>query len=188
MSIFGPPAKFLDTTIEGKINEELFRAEDKRLLERGFYEVYYYSPKEKRNADSFRENTKYLVEEVNMREGKTEPPPRYSNSSLLVQMEKEGIGTKSTRPMMIQTLRERQYVRVNKSIIYPTERGMKFINSIEEPWRDYIAPKFTSRVEEEMEKVSGGEKDWKELVDSERKTFASAIATFRKFKDKKKNK
>lgn len=185
LSTFGPPAKFLDTTIKGTISEEPFRAEGKRLLERGFYEVYYYTPKEKAITDSFRENTKYLVEEVNIIEGKTEPPPRYSNSTLLAQMEKEGIGTKSTRPMMIQTLRERQYVRVNKNIIFPSERGMKFISSIEAPWGNYISPKFTSRVEEEMEKVSRGEKDWKELVNAERKTFASAIAIFRQLNDKK---
>jgi DNA topoisomerase I len=81
--------------------------------------------------------------------------------------------------MMLQTLRERQYARVNRNIIYPTERGMKFISCIEDPWGNYISPEFTSKVEQEMEKVSKGEKDWKELVDSERKTFASVIATFR---------
>ena len=178
LSIFGPPAKFLDTTVEGAINSEPFRAEGRRLLDRGFYSVYYYPPKEKL-IDSFHTNTKYLVEEVSIIEKKTEPPPRHSNSSLLAEMEKEGIGTKSTRPTMIETLKERQYVRIDRNTIYPTDKGMKLISCIEGPWGNYISPQFTSRVEEEMEKVSRGEKDWEELVNSERKTFASAIATFR---------
>ncbi|MHB8566938.1 MAG: DNA topoisomerase [Nitrososphaerales archaeon] len=66
LSIFGPPAKFLDTTVEGSINEEPFRADGRRLLDRGFYAVYSHPAKEKKMIDSFRTNTKYLVEEVNI--------------------------------------------------------------------------------------------------------------------------
>lgn len=183
LSIFGPPAKFLDTTVEGSINiSDQFRAEARRLLDRGFYTVYYYPPKERVMMDGFLANTKYLVEEVNITEKKTEPPPRYSNSSLLGEMEKQGIGTKSTRPSMIETLKQREYVKVSKNTIHPTEKGMKLINFIEMPWGNYISPEFTSRVEVEMEKVARGEKDWEELVSSERKTFANAIATFRNAK------
>ncbi|MCL5068580.1 MAG: DNA topoisomerase [Thaumarchaeota archaeon] len=180
LSIFGPPAKFLDSKIDGVIKDEPFRAEGRKLLEPGFYEVYYYPPKEKKITDDFQVKTKYLVEEVNMQEKKTEPPPRYSNSTLLAEMERQGIGTKSTRPMMIQTLKDREYVKISRSIISPSEKGMKFISCIEEPWQNYISPEFTSRVEDEMEKVSHGEKDWQELVSSERRNFAEAIATFRK--------
>ncbi len=182
LSIFGPPAKFLDTAVEGSINSEPFRADGRRLLDRGFYAVYYHPAKEKIMIDSFHANTKYLVEEVGIIEKKTEPPPRHSNSSLLAEMEKEGIGTKSTRPTMIETLKARGYVRINRNTVYPTEKGMKLISCIEKPWGSYISPQFTSRVEEEMEKISRGEKDWEELVDSERKTFADAIAAFRQIK------
>ena len=179
LSIFGPPAKFLDSKIDGTINEEPFRAESRKLLEPGFYEVYYYPPKEKKIADTFQPKTKYLVEGVDIPEKKTEPPPRYSNSTLLAEMEREGIGTKSTRPMMIQTLKDREYIKINRNIVSPSEKGIKFIGCIEEPWQNYISPEFTSRVEREMEKVSKGEKNWQELVNSERKNFADAIVTFR---------
>jgi DNA topoisomerase-1 len=180
LSIFGPPAKFVDTTVDGLIQGEPFRADGRKLVDRGFYAVYYYPPKEKAMIDAFQPKTAYLVERVDILEKKTEPPPRYSNSSLLAEMERAGIGTKSTRPTMIETLRDRQYVRINKNVIYPTEKGMKLIEHIEKPWGSYISPKFTSRVEEEMEKVARGEKNWEELVSSERRTFAEAVATFRK--------
>ncbi|MHB8568507.1 MAG: DNA topoisomerase [Nitrososphaerales archaeon] len=180
LSIFGPPAKFVDTTVEGLIQGEPFRADGRKIIDRGFYSVYYHPPKEKVMIDAFQPNTTYLVEAVDIVEKKTEPPARYSNSSLLAEMERAGIGTKSTRPTMIETLRERAYVRINKNTIYPTMKGMKLIEQIEKPWGNYISPKFTSRVEEEMEKVARGEKNWEELVSSERKRFAEAVATFRK--------
>ncbi len=154
----------MDTAVEGSINSEPFRADGRRLLDRGFYAVYYHPAKEKIMIDSFHSDTKYLVEEVGIIEKKTEPPPRHSNSSLLSEMEKEGIGTKSTRPTMIQTLKARGYVRINRNTVYPTEKGMKLISCIEKPWGSYISPQFTSRVEEEMEKISRGERDWEELV------------------------
>ena len=180
LSIFGPPAEFVDTMVDGLIQREPFRADGRKIVDTGFYSVYYYPPKEKLMIDTFRPNTTYLVEKLEITERKTEPPMRYSNSSLLGEMEKVGIGTKSTRPTMIETLRGREYVRVNGNIIHPTERGMKLIEYVEKPWGNYISPKFTSRVEEEMEKVARGEKNWEELVSSERRTFAEALATFRK--------
>ncbi|MGH2638739.1 MAG: DNA topoisomerase, partial [Rhabdochlamydiaceae bacterium] len=180
LSIFGPPAKFVDTTVDGLIQGEPFRAQGRRLIEGGFYSVYYYPPKEKAMTDSFHPNTTYLVERVDIIEKKTEPPPRFSNSTLLAEMERVEIGTKSTRPTMIETLREREYVRINRNTIYPTEKGMKLVEYIEKPWGNYISPKFTSRVEVEMEKVAHGERNWEELVSSERKTFAEAVAAFRK--------
>jgi DNA topoisomerase I len=179
LSIFGPAAKFLDTTVEGSVNEEAFRADGRKLVDRGFYDVYYYPPKEKVMPDTFEENREYPVGDVRILEKKTEPPERYHNAALLAEMEKVGVGTKSTRPIMIDILRKRGYVKIRGSTIYPTEKGMKLINYIEVPWGEYISPKFTSRVEEEMEKVASGEKNWEQLVLAERKTFANAIAAFR---------
>ena len=187
LSIFGPPAKFVETTVDGLIQGEPFRSEGRKIVERGFYSVYFYPPKEKVMLEFFKPSTTYLVEAVNIMEKKTEPPPRYSNSALLGEMDRVGIGTKSTRPAMIETLREREYVRINRNIIHPTERGMKLIEYIEKPWRNYISPEFTSRVQEEMEKVARGEKNWEELVSSERKTFAEALATFRKSRSPQRN-
>jgi DNA topoisomerase-1 len=95
-------------------------------------------------------------------------------------MERQGIGTKSTRPLMIDTLKRRAYVRIKEHVVFPTERGMKFIASIEEPWGRYISPQFTARVESDMEKVARGEKNWQEFVDTERMSYAQAIDAFRR--------
>jgi DNA topoisomerase-1 len=184
LAIFGPPAKFLDTIVDGQINGEQFRADGRKLVDKGYYGIYYYAPKE-RPIDDFAANAKYLVESVSIEERKTEPPPRYTQSTLLAKMEEVGIGTKSTRPTMIETLKNRYYAKLEgKGVLRPTERGMKLIANIEDPWGGYISPDFTARVEKEMEKVAKGEKDWEELVKSERGAFAEALALMR---NKKKN-
>jgi DNA topoisomerase-1 len=110
---------------------------------------------------------------------KTTPPPRYSEATLLAEMERQGIGTKSTRPLMIDTLKRRAYVHIQRHIVVATERGVKFIESIEKPWGEYISPQFTARVETDMEQVAQGKKNWEELVDSERRSFTQAIDVFR---------
>ena len=179
LSVFGPAARFLDRNVDGTIGGEPFSAEGRELVDPGFYEVFYYPPKKKPIGQSFKPNTKYGIKGVNIEEKKTTPPARYSEAVLLAEMERQGIGTKSTRPMMIDTLKRRAYIRVERQTVVPSERGTKFIESIERPWGDYISPKFTARVESEMERVARGEKDWNDLVASERKTFAQAIQRFR---------
>jgi len=81
---------------------------------------------------------------------------------------------------MIDILKYRAYIRIYRSIISPTERGIRFITSIEKPWGQYISPEFTARVESEMEKIAQGKRNWEDLVESERRTFAQAIEVFRK--------
>ncbi|MEM0287098.1 MAG: type IA DNA topoisomerase [Nitrososphaerota archaeon] len=183
LSIFGPPAKLLNTKVEGVINEELFTAEGKEVLEPGFYKVYYYSVREKKLSREFRKNMDYSVNSIDIVEKKTEPPPRFTLQSLLAEMEKLGIGTKSTRPQMIDILRRRKYIDVKGMIVYPTVTGLKLIEYIGDRWMDYISPEFTARVEEEMRKISEGKKDWMELVEDERKNFSNAIQRIRQNTD-----
>jgi len=180
LSVFGPPAKFADTTIRGVISDEPFHANGRKLLDPGFYEVFYYPAKERLIGQSpFNSGMSYPVRSTDIAEKKTEPPLRYTESALLAEMEREGIGTKSTRPLMIDTLKRRLYIRLQRRVVYPTERGLKFIESIERPWGDYISPRFTARVEAEMEKVATGERNWEELVDSERQSFAKVVGALR---------
>ncbi len=179
LSIFGPAAKFVDSGVNGIIKNEPFYADGRRLIDPGFYRIYYYPPKERPVYQFFKPNTTYGIKRINVVEKKTVPPPRYSEASLLAEMERQGIGTKSTRPLMIDTLKRRAYARVQRDVVFPTERGMKFIASIEKPWGDYISPQFTARVESDMEKVAQGKKNWEELVDTERRSFTHAIEVLR---------
>jgi len=179
LSLFGPDAIVGLTKVEGKIEDEMFKAEAREIKERGFYKVFYHQPKEKKFTVQFHEGEGYRVNDVRLVEKKTLPPPRYSYQSLLADMEKRGIGTKSTRPQMIDILKKRKYIEVKQSIIYPTSKGVELIEKIEQKWRDYISPEFTSRVEEEMRRVAEGKREWTELVEKERRAFAEALRKLR---------
>ncbi|MEM3637264.1 MAG: type IA DNA topoisomerase [Conexivisphaerales archaeon] len=179
LSVFGPPAETLNTRVEGYIGQEKFFAEAKELTQRGFYNVFYYQPKEKKFTTEFVRGSSYRVESLSMEEKKTQPPPRFTFQSLLAEMEKQGIGTKSTRPQMIDMLRKRGYVALSNYLIHPTQKGKELIAKIEDRWKDYISPSFTARVEEEMQKIAEGKKDWLELVESERRAFAEALKKLR---------
>ncbi len=179
LSLFGPDAVVKITDVEGKIENEVFRAEGREVKERGFYKIFYHQPKENKFTVDFRPGNRYAVNNVSITEKKTLPPPRYSYQSLLSDMEKKGIGTKSTRPQMIDMLKKRRYIDVKQSIIYPTERGMMLIEYIEDKWSEYISPEFTARVEERMKKIAEGKEDWLQLVESERKSFSEAMKRIR---------
>ncbi len=99
-------------------------------------------------------------------EKQTQPPPRYTESSLIKMLEKLGIGRPSTYAQIIKTLKQRKYVNLKNGIFYPTELGEKLIDwlSKEYPW--VIDYKFTANMEEELDLVEEGKLDWK-LVASE---------------------
>jgi len=179
LSLFGPDAVIGLTDVEGKIGNDIFSAEGREVRERGFYKIFYHQPKENKFTVDFQSGNRYRVNNVSIVEKKTSPPPRYSYQSLLADMEKKGIGTKSTRPQMIDMLKKRKYIDVRQSIIYPTERGMMLIEYIEDKWSDYISPDFTGRLEQRMKKIAEGKEDWLQLVESERRSFSDAMRRMR---------
>ncbi|MDG6989564.1 MAG: type IA DNA topoisomerase [Nitrososphaerota archaeon] len=179
LSIFYPPAKFADIDIGGQISGQSFEADGRRLAEKGFYEVFYYQPK-LRAIDDFIQGQVYPVEWVKLVEKTTDPPSRFTESSLIAEMERAGIGTKATRPSIIETIKNRNYVtRSPGGVLTPSDRGMKLIGLLAKAWPEYTSTEFTSRIEKEMEKVAQGQAKWTDVVDKERNTFLAAVNTLR---------
>jgi len=179
LTILSPNSIFLIKNVEGLINGFLFFAEGKKIIEEGFYKIYYKKPKIKK-IDEFKENKKYKVLKVYIEEKETKPPKRYTVSDLLTEMEKVNIGTKSTRAQILETLKERHYIEIKNKTIYPTEKGKKIIETLENIWKDYITPSLTSKVQEEMNKIAKGEINWKDFVNKESEEFYKQILNLRK--------
>nr|WP_276975931.1 type IA DNA topoisomerase [Ferrimicrobium acidiphilum] len=180
LSIFYPPAKFSDIDVRGLIANQHFVADGKRMTEKGFYEVFYYQPRLKA-IDDFAQGAIYPVEWVKLVEKTTDPPSRFTESSLIAEMERVGIGTKATRPSVIETVKNRNYVtRSPGGVLTPSDRGMKLIGLLAKAWPEYTSAEFTARVEKEMEKVAQGMALWTDVVDQERNTFLTAINALRK--------
>jgi DNA topoisomerase-1 len=94
----------------------------------------------------------------------TEPPPRYSEASLVKKMEELGIGRPSTYASVLSVLRDRAYVRMEKNRFVPEDKGRLVTVFLEAFFRKYIEYDFTADLEEKLDLVSAGELDWKVLL------------------------
>jgi DNA topoisomerase-1 len=95
----------------------------------------------------------------------TQPPPRYSEASLVKRLEELGIGRPSTYAATLQTLKDREYVRVEKSRFIPEESGRLVTAFLERFFDRYVSYDYTAELEEELDDVSGGRLDWQKLLD-----------------------
>jgi DNA topoisomerase-1 len=94
----------------------------------------------------------------------TEPPPRYSEASLVKKMEELGIGRPSTYASILERLRDRSYVRMDKNRFIPEDQGRLVTVFLEEFFGKYVEYDFTADLEEKLDLVSAGELDWKVLL------------------------
>jgi DNA topoisomerase-1 len=95
----------------------------------------------------------------------TQPPPRYSEASLVKRLEELGIGRPSTYASILQTLKDREYVRVEKARFIPEESGRLVTAFLERFFDRYVSYDYTAELEEELDDVSGGRLDWQKLLD-----------------------
>ncbi|MDQ0464100.1 DNA topoisomerase-1 [Caulobacter ginsengisoli] len=94
----------------------------------------------------------------------TEPPPRYSEASLVKKMEELGIGRPSTYASILTVLRDRAYVRMDKNRFIPEDKGRLVTAFLEEFFKRYVEYDFTAALEEKLDLVSDGKLDWKVLL------------------------
>ncbi|HEX6605098.1 MAG TPA: type I DNA topoisomerase [Sphingomicrobium sp.] len=96
----------------------------------------------------------------------TQPPPRYSEASLVKRLEELGIGRPSTYASILQTLKDREYVRVDKGRFVPEESGRLVTAFLERFFERYVSYDYTAELEEELDDVSGGRLNWQKLLDA----------------------
>ena len=94
----------------------------------------------------------------------TQPPPRYSEASLVKRLEELGIGRPSTYASILQTLKDREYVRVEKARFVPEESGRLVTAFLERFFEKYVSYDYTAELEEELDDVSGGRLQWQKLM------------------------
>jgi DNA topoisomerase-1 len=105
----------------------------------------------------------------------TEPPPRFSEASLVKRMEELGIGRPSTYAAILQTLRDRDYVRIEKKRLVPEDKGRIVTAFLEAFFRRYVEFDFTADLEEQLDRVSNHEVDWKQVLRDFWRDFSAAI-------------
>src|SRR6202162_2714180 len=105
----------------------------------------------------------------------TEPPPRYSEASLVKRMEELGIGRPSTYASILQVLKDRKYVRIDKRRLVPEDRGRVVVSFLESFFARYVDFDFTAKLEEQLDRVSNNEVAWRELLREFWKGFIGAV-------------
>jgi DNA topoisomerase-1 len=115
------------------------------------------------------------IETVTPAQHFTEPPPRYSEASLVKKLEELGIGRPSTYASIISTLRDRAYVKMDRQRFIPEDKGRLvtiFLNSF---FKRYVAYDFTADLEEKLDAVSDGKLNWKQLLRDFWTEFSAAV-------------
>ncbi|MBV5263981.1 type I DNA topoisomerase [Pinisolibacter aquiterrae] len=105
----------------------------------------------------------------------TEPPPRFTEATLVKKMEELGIGRPSTYAATLQVLRDREYVTLDKRRLIPEDKGRLVIAFLESFFRRYVEYDFTADLEESLDKISAAEIDWKAVLRAFWAEFSAAI-------------
>ena len=94
----------------------------------------------------------------------TKPPPRYTEATLVKKMEEIGIGRPSTYASVVTTIQDRGYVRQEKNRLYPEEKGQLVTAFLMNYFRRYLSYDFTAKLEEELDDITSGTRDWKDVL------------------------
>jgi len=109
----------------------------------------------------------------------TEPPPRYSEASLVKRMEELGIGRPSTYASILQVLRDRGYVRLDKKRLIPEDKGRVLTAFLENFFQKYVEYDFTAGLEEQLDKISNSELPYKDVLRDFWRDFMVAITSIK---------
>src|SRR5688572_19488397 len=158
-----------------------FRATGSVLVSPGFIAVYQEGqddsgPEEQdRILPAVAEGDRLTLKDVQSSQHFTEPPPRYSEATLVKALEEFGIGRPSTYASIISTLRNREYVEMDNRRFIPTDVGRVVNRFLTQFFSQYVDYEFTARMEDDLDAVSRGEREWVPLLEEFWQPFAKLV-------------
>ena len=177
------PAVYDQTTIEISAKDYLFRENGRVLKFDGFLRVYEESTDDDIHAKPTGDEEddialppltvgeKLRLLDVTPRQHFTEPPPRYTEASLVKVLEEKGIGRPSTYASILTTIQDREYVTKDQGKFRPTELGTVVTDMLVKHFEDIFDIQYTARMEEELDEVEDGKMTWVEALDEFYKKF-----------------
>jgi DNA topoisomerase-1 len=158
-----------------------FRATGSTVVDPGYMAVYQEGEDDVKGEGSdtllppLKPGDTCLLNDIRADQHFTEPPPRYTEASLVKALEEYGIGRPSTYATIISTLQQREYVTLEKKRFYPTDVGRVVSKFLTEHFNQYVDYDFTARLEDELDAVSRGEKDWVPVMENFWKPFKHLV-------------
>ena len=176
------PARFDTVSVDIRLSSDdtLFRASGQTLVFPGFIGVYMEDVDDAEEEDSAKlpplvEGDVLPVDKLYGEQHFTQPPPRYSEASLVKSLEEYGIGRPSTYATIISTLQAREYATLDKKRFMPTDVGRVVIKFLNEHFTRYVDYGFTAHLEDELDEISEGKRDWIPVLDEFWKGFNKLI-------------
>ncbi len=164
------PAVYDQTSVEIEAGKYLFRASGSVLLFPGFMTVYMETADESNGNGSAEEQEGRLPDlnageslkalELTPEQHFTQPPPRYTEATLIRELEEKGVGRPSTYASILDNIQERKYVAKEKGRLLPTDLGCLVNDLLVENFRDIFDVQFTAQMEDELDKVEEGNLAW----------------------------
>jgi DNA topoisomerase-1 len=180
LATFTANARSVVSRAEITINDEVFVAEGYELIEKNWRAIYPYFQKQDTWLDLI-EGATAAIEEITKVENETTPPKRYQQGSLLAEMEKNNLGTKSTRHEIIEKLYRRKYIKGKH--MRPTLTGMAVTEALKRSADHITKPGMTAELEQEMNEIAEGHKELQEVVADSRILLKEALRTLEGRKD-----
>lgn len=150
-------------------NEYNFRANGQTIRFKGFMTLYVETEDNEQKEEFAKippltENQELQKEKIETKQSFTEPPPRYTEASLVKALEEKGIGRPSTYSPTITTILARRYIEKIQKQLHPTELGRIVNKLLIENFGDVINVEFTAQMEEEFDKIAEGKEKWKKVI------------------------
>lgn len=174
-------AVFKVTSVDIAAEKYLFRSSASELLFDGFLKIYQDIKEENGDEEEefklpgLKENELLRLLELIPKQHFTKPLPRFTEASLIKELEENGIGRPSTYAQIVYTIKQRNYVESENRKLYPTELGKTVNQILVKNFPDIFEVKFTANMEEELDKIEEGEEKWVDVLNDFYQPFQSNL-------------
>ena len=141
-----------------------FKANGSKMIFDGFLKVYSPDKNEDNILPDLAEGESPELKDLNAEQNFTKPQPRFTESSLVKELEEKGIGRPSTYAPIVGTLRERKYITVEKKSLVPTDLGFTVTQMMEEYFKEIVDVNFTADMEDKLDDVEIKDVEWKQII------------------------
>jgi len=177
LALFGEKAEESKVYLKLSIKNEPFKSSLVSLVSKGFLSIAPFLKRKYSPLIKIAGKTLPIIK-IDLNRKETKPPSHYSDTSLLKLMEKNNIGTKSTRPVIIQTLQDRGVIETSKRHYEITPLGRFLIENLIEIWLPFLKPKFTQMIESLLNDIKNGKKSKDEVIKTMRAIFLKLFDRF----------
>jgi DNA topoisomerase-1 len=176
------PAIMDQTAVDVAAGDTIFRATGSIMRFPGFTSVYTEGKDSEDDTDKegllpdLKEGEVLTLKGITPKQHFTEPPPRFSEATLVKELENKGIGRPSTYAAIISNIQDREYVRLEKKRFFPTELGMLVTELLIENFSDIMNVEFTAKMEDRLDEIEAGKANWLKSMKQFYSGFEKALA------------